>query len=139
MNQDEAAKRVLVIEDYPNDVRLVERVLSTLPVPIVTTLAQETRDAMRISEKCFPLDSYFDLVLLDSRLLGVSSFEVLKALRNADPFGKVPIVLLIGAAGDDFSEIALGHGADACVVKPLDPEMFMKKVRKIADTWLHLA
>ncbi len=100
------------------------------------THIEDGREAIRMSEKWLPLEQYFDLVLLDSRLQGESGLDVLQALRRSDPTGAVPIVLLIGAAGDDFSEIALGYGANACVVKPLDPDMFAAKLNRIAETWL---
>ncbi|AIE85887.1 response regulator receiver domain-containing protein [Fimbriimonas ginsengisoli Gsoil 348] len=128
----------MIVEDYPDDVLLIERVFSRLPVEIETMHLDDGREAVKLSEAWNPLDEFFDLVLLDSRLPGASGLEMLKALRMSDPMGKVPIVLLIGASGDDFSEVALGYGADACIVKPLAPEAFMDKVRKIAETWLNL-
>ena len=126
----------MIVEDYADDVFLIRRFLSRLPMEINTTHIEDGREAIRMSEKWEPLDAYFDLVLLDSRLQGESGLEVLQALRRSDPNGSVPIVLLIGAAGDDFSEIAMGYGADACVVKPLDPDLFAAKLTRIADTWL---
>lgn len=134
----EPPRKVLVIEDYPDDVKLIERVIRRLPIPVDFQWVDNGPDAVRLSERSEPLEEYFDLVLLDSRLRGESGFEVLKALRRADPMGRVPIVLLVGAMGDDFSDVALGHGADACVVKPLAPDQFMEKVRRILDTWLEI-
>ncbi len=136
MDQASDKKRVLIVEDYVDDAYLIRRFLSRLPMEVSMTHIEDGREAIRMSEKWLPLEQYFDLVLLDSRLQGESGLDVLQALRRSDPTGAVPIVLLIGAAGDDFSEIALGYGANACVVKPLDPDMFAAKLNRIAETWL---
>jgi len=138
MDSSEATKRVLIVEDYADDILLMERVFRQLPVHVETMHVVDGGEALKLSEVWQPLDEFFDLVLLDSRLPGASGLEMLKALRRSDPLGKVPIVLLIGAAGDDFSDVALGYGADACIIKPLEPAAFMAKVRKIAATWLDL-
>lgn len=139
MEPAENIKRVLIVEDYPADVRLIERVLKRLPVEVETMHIANGAEAVLFSEAWNPLHEFFDLVLLDSRLPGATGLETLKALRGSDPDGRVPIVLLIGALGDDFSSEAMGYGANACIVKPLEPEAFMEKVRRIAETWLELA
>jgi CheY-like chemotaxis protein len=138
VESSDTLKRVLIVEDYADDVLLIERVFKRLPVEVETMHVEDGREAVLFSEVWNPLDEFFDLVLLDSRVPGATGLELLKALRRSDPEGKVPIVLLIGASGEDFSEVALGYGANACVVKPLEPEAFMTKVRRIAETWLEL-
>lgn len=137
--QARGLKKVLIVEDYPDDALLIERVLNRLPVEVDVLHLEDGEEAVRFSEAWEPLSEFFDLVLLDSRVPGATGLQVLQALRRADPESKVPIVLLIGALGEDFSEVAMGHGADACIVKPLEPEAFMAKVRKIAEMWLDLA
>jgi len=129
-------RRVLLVEDYEDDALLVQRVLERLPYPVELCHLDDGREAVAMSEAWTPLSEFFDLVLLDSRVPGVTGLEVLQALREADPMSEVPIVLLVGAMGEDFSEIAMGHGASACFVKPLLPEPFVQKIQKIADTWL---
>jgi len=134
----EAPKRVLIVEDDADDVRLIERVFGRLPVDVEVMHLEDGNEAVAFSEAWEPLEDFFDLVLLDSRVPGATGLEVLQALRRSDPLSKVPIVLLVGAAGEDFSDVAMGHGADACIIKPLVPEMFMDKVNRIARTWLEL-
>jgi CheY-like chemotaxis protein len=125
-----------MLEDTEDDVIIVLRAFERLPIPVETTHIADGHEALTLINELNPLNEFFDLVLLDSHLPKVSGLDLLKALRNADPEGLVPIVLLIGALGDDFSEHALEFGADACMVKPLLPEAFMAKVHRIAETWL---
>ncbi len=129
---------MLIVEDDADDVLLIERVFSRLPEEIDSMWVEDGTQAIEFSEAWEPLEDFFDLVLLDSRVPGASGLEVLQALRKADPLARVPIVLLVGAAGEDFSDVAMGHGADACIIKPMVPEMFMDKVKKIAEVWLEL-
>ena len=133
-----AAKRVLVVEDDADDILLIQRVFNQLPVEIDPMYVEDGNEALSFAEAWEPLEDFFDLVLLDSRVPGATGLEVLQALRRSDPLAKVPIVLLVGAAGEDFSDIAMGYGADATVIKPMIPEAFMEKVRKIAENWLEL-
>jgi len=134
----EAIKRVLVVEDDADDVLLIERVFDRLPAAVEIMHLEDGNEVLAFSEAWEPLGDFFDLVLLDSKVPGATGLEMLQALRKVDPLSRVPIVLLVGAAGDDFSDIAMGHGADSCVIKPLVPEMFMDKVRRIAVNWLEL-
>lgn len=131
-------KRVLVVEDDLDDVHLIERVVGRLPESIEMMHLEDGNEAIAFSEAWVPLQEFFDLVLLDSRVPGATGLEVLQALRRSDPLSKVPIVLLVGAAGDDFSDEAMGHGADSCIIKPMVPEMFMDKVDRIFRTWLKM-
>lgn len=129
---------MLIVEDDADDVRLIDRVLGNLPVEVDAIHIENGNEALALIEAWNPLEEFFDLVLLDSKVPGATGLELLQALRQGDPLAKVPIVLLVGAAGDDFSDVAMGHGADACVIKPIVPEAFMDKVERILTTYLGL-
>ena len=78
---------VLVVDDLPQNVRLLEAVLSPKGFRVATASSGE--EALDVLNKEHP-----DVVLLDILMPGMDGFEVVEALR-ADPDTKsVPVVIL---------------------------------------------
>ncbi len=113
----------------------MERVLDRMPGEFDVMLLEDGSELLRFAEAWDPLADFFDLVLLDSRVPGATGLDMLDALRSRDPLNKVPIMLLVGASGEDFRDEAMERGADGCLVKPLEPRAFMDKVERIVNTW----
>lgn len=97
------ARRVLVVDDDPGVVRLVERYLSTAPRPVEILAAYDGEEALTL------LDRAPDVLLLDLMLPKVNGLEVLQALR-ARPGGKQVPVVAITAYSFTRDVAALGQG-----------------------------
>jgi DNA-binding NarL/FixJ family response regulator len=72
------------------------------------------------------------LVLLDVKLPGVSGFEVCRQLKEL--FGRdLPVFLISGVRAEAFDRAAgLLIGADDYLVKPVDPDELLARVRRYA-------
>jgi CheY-like chemotaxis protein len=70
-----------------------------------------------------------DLVLLDLGLPSISGLEVLREIRGFDPQARVVVVTGYGSA--QSAETAMGLGALDYMSKPLDPKLFLQKLKEI--------
>jgi DNA-binding response OmpR family regulator len=71
----------------------------------------------------------FDLIILDSWLVGGSGAEICKIIRTFD--AATPILFLSAAAYPDDFKAAFSAGANAYVAKPYDPEELLAKIEAL--------
>ena len=114
-------KRVLVIEDNPDNLVLVKMLLSPLQVQLQAAhdgpagiLAAEQED--------------FDLILLDIQLPSMDGYQVAKALRKIPRVANTPIVAVTSFAMAGDRERALLEGFSGYLEKPLNPDTFADTV-----------
>src|SRR5688500_13174800 len=105
--------RILLIEDEPALVRMVERGLTDLGHQVLT--AETGEDGLLLVET-----EAVDLVLLDILLPVLDGHQVLTAIRRLR--GNLPVIM-VTARDDRASKIsALDGGADDYITKPFDFE-----------------
>ena len=103
--------RVLVVDDDPQVLRLVQRVLGEAGYrPIVTP---DPADALRLAEVEEP-----DLVLLDLSLPGTDGLELMGRIRE---FSGVPVIFLTAHTDSETATKVLRAGADDYITKPFAP------------------
>ena len=115
--------RVLLIEDNPDDVGLVERILESSDRPYVVTAVE------RVDESVPLLDAdEVDLVLLDLGLPDSSGLESFDRLRAQAP--DVPVVILTGESNLATAREAVRRGAQDYLVKgQLEGNLLIHAVR----------
>jgi DNA-binding NtrC family response regulator len=72
------------------------------------------------------LENFFDLVITDLKMPGMSGLEVLKHIKALQP--EVPIIMITGYSTVDTAVEAMKNGAVDYVAKPFTPEEILKKV-----------
>ncbi|HWC36386.1 MAG TPA: ATP-binding protein [Mycobacteriales bacterium] len=110
----EAAPSVLLVEDNPANVGLVERALAMLGNVRVLT-ATSGRDALEML-RGEPVSA----VLLDLHLPDLTGEQVLKALRDDPRTDRIPVVVVSADATEGQIERLLAAGATAYLTKPFD-------------------
>ncbi|BDU73609.1 response regulator [Mesoterricola silvestris] len=110
-------KRILVIEDNPDNLLLVRMLLSSLKVDLVA--AMDGPSGITIAEK-----EAFDLILLDIQLPGMDGYQVVKALRALPGTAETPIMAITSYAMAGDRERALLEGFTEYIEKPINPETF---------------
>src|SRR6267378_4687613 len=112
--------RILVVDDVPRNVRLLEAVLTGEGYEVVS--AGSGADAIEAIAANPP-----DLVLLDIRMPDMDGYEVCRRLR-ADPAAQfLPIVMVTSAEGEE-RVAALEAGADDFVAKPFNNDELLARV-----------
>lgn len=101
--------RILVVDDVPANVRLLEAKLSAEYFEVVT--AGDGPSALEAAAARAP-----DLILLDVMMPGMDGFEVCRLIRS---ICDVPILVVTGLSREEDIVRGLDLGADQYVVKPV--------------------
>jgi two-component system sensor histidine kinase/response regulator len=125
--------RVLIVDDEPRNLSLLEALLSCLDVDVVAAAGgQEAIDVYARDP------AGFDLVLLDVMMPEVDGLTALAAMRRATPRDEhVPIVLVTALSAREDRMRGLEAGADDFLTKPIEPNEVRCRVRTFLA--LHLA
>ena len=71
----------------------------------------------------------YDAVIMDIRLPDISGVELLRLVRESNPV--IGTLMLSGAATLEDAVEALNHGADAFIIKPVNPENLLYRLGTI--------
>jgi diguanylate cyclase (GGDEF)-like protein len=130
-----ARARILVVDDEPANVRLLERVLLTGGFTEVCGVT-DPRQALERFEEIQP-----DLVMLDLHMPHLDGYAVLELLREKiGPHEYLPVLVLTADSTREAKERALSNGARDFVTKPLERTEVLLRTRNLLETrYLHLA
>lgn len=115
------ANTVLIVEDDPNTLELVELYLHNDGHKVLTT--QDGLEGLRLAREAHP-----DLVVLDLMLPGMDGLEICRTLREES---EVPIVMLTARVEEDDRLAGLDMGADDYLTKPFSPRELAARVRAV--------
>jgi two-component system phosphate regulon response regulator PhoB len=116
--------RILVVDDEPEAVELLEFNLKKAGFEIITALdgAQAVRQARSGSP---------NLIVLDLMLPEIDGLEVCKMLRRDPATARIPIIMLTAKAAEVDRIVGLELGADDYVTKPFSPRELVLRVNKV--------
>ena len=117
--------RVLVVDDLPANVKLLEAKLSAEYFGVVT--ATNGREAIALCER-----GEVDIVLLDVMMPGMNGFEVCRRLKGAPSTAHIPVVIVTTLDQPRDRLQGLDAGADDFLTKPLDDTALFARVRSLA-------
>jgi DNA-binding response OmpR family regulator len=115
------AKRILVIDDNPDVLRLVQEALTSAGYAVTT--APSGREGVRLGAMSLP-----DLVLLDIGLPDEDGFRVYRHLRDKPVALECPIIFLTAHGGIDSRLHGFEQGAVDYVVKPFHIKELLARV-----------
>ena len=117
-----ANPKILVVEDEPNQVELIEFNLNSEGYEVV--VARDGEEALNLAEEENP-----DLILLDWMLPKVSGIEVCRQLRRSKMTREIPIVMLTARSEESDTMRGLDIGADDYITKPYSIKELLARVR----------
>jgi len=119
---DDAA-RILVVDDVPENVRLLEAVLDAHGYEVVS--ATDGQSALDLALSAKP-----DLVLLDVMMPPPDGLEVCKRLRQQQETAVLPVIMLTASEGSEKTT-AIEAGADDFLPKPFNREELLTRIRSL--------
>ncbi len=128
---------ILLVEDNPGDVMLVEEALSDSKVWNRLHVVSDGEQAMEFVRRQgkhagAPRP---DIILLDLNLPKKSGREVLREVKTHPDLKTIPVVVLTSSKSDDDVVKSYELHANAYILKPVDFHQFMKVMRAIEDFW----
>jgi two-component system, cell cycle response regulator DivK len=115
MTNDILYNKILYIEDNPDNLLLVKRVLEASGYEFLE--AKNGLDGLQIAE-----NQHIDLILLDINLPDIDGYEVARRLRSSQDshLTYVPIIAITANALKGDAEKALEAGCDVYMSKPIN-------------------
>ena len=129
---------VLVVEDNPGDVRLLEEAFHDASISNALHVVDDGDEALDFlkQRETYSNATRPDLILLDWQLPGTSGEEVLKEIRSDPSLDHIPVIVLTGSEAMIDIITSYNNQANAYVPKPVDPDEFIDVVRTLENFWL---
>lgn len=128
------ARKLIVVDDDPVDVRFVMRAFSDAGSLIEIT---HVADAEMASDR---LDSEaFDYILLDINMPGTSGMDLLKRLRARTRTAVTPVIMLSSSSNSVDVNRAYQNGANAYAVKPSTVSGYRDFAEGFTRFWVDVA
>ena len=137
-----SALRVLLVEDDPNDILLIQRAFgkAQLTAPFQVSNGEEAiaylaGEGNYTDRELHPLPN---LVLLDLKLPRKSGLEVLGWLRQQPVLQRLPVVVLTSSRERSDVNRAYELGANSYLVKPVRSQDLVEMIKSLDLYWLLL-
>lgn len=118
--------KVLVVDDDPVLLRMVQTFLLSSEDPYEVLLANNGPEALEVARREIP-----DLVLLDLMMPEMDGIEVCVNLRASRSTYLIPVIMLTASALHDHRLEALRTGVDDYLSKPFDPEELEVRIQSL--------
>ena len=131
---------ILLVEDDPNDVFLIEHSLRKAGIPKPIAIATDGEQAIEYlsgagkyaDRGAYPLP---DCLLTDLKMPKKNGFDVLKWIRANDECRRIPAMVLTSSQQAEDIERSYCLGATAFFVKPIRIEEMEQLIKSIVDFW----
>ena len=127
MRKGDAVVRVLVVDDFPDNIKLLAHELTELGYEVA--VADNGIEALRTAAADPP-----DVILLDVMMPGMDGIEVCQCLRSDDRLCRIPIILVTASDSDEDLVRGLDAGADDYVTKPFRMQVLAARLRAALRT-----
>lgn len=119
----EGGARILVVDDFPENVRLLEALLEPRGYEVLS--ANDGRAALELVESAQP-----DLVLLDVVMPELDGYAVCRRLREREETAMLPVIMLTASDGPERRK-GIEAGADDFIAKPFDQQELLARVHSL--------
>lgn len=119
--QDPSTIKLLVVDDIPLNVLLIEKMLQQFKFTIIK--ANNGNDALSMIESEKP-----DMLLLDLMMPGIDGYQVLEEVRKTKDKEEFPVIILSALNSNDDVQKGMRCGANDFITKPIIMERLHNSV-----------
>ncbi len=130
--------KILMVEDNPGDVRLIQEAISEASLKVEMSVAWDGQQALDMlgfsdgSEK----SSLPQIILLDLNLPVRSGQEVLNIIKNDLRTKGIPVVIFSSSGADQDIEQSYNNHANCYICKPVNLDDYLHVIRTSFEFWL---
>lgn len=119
------AKKILVVDDSPTELKLVVAKLQSTGYQIVTAAnGEEAMQKATAEQPC--------LIVLDVVMPGKNGFQVCRSLKTNPATQSIKILMLTSKSGESDKFWGIKQGADGYLTKPFDESALLTEVARLA-------
>ena len=134
---------ILLVDDSPTDVKIIERALRESGVQHRLTVMHDGTDALEYMVRARDSEFYEqeipDLILLDLNLPGIDGGQVLLVIKNDPELRSIPVVVLTTSRRDDDVSRIYANGANTFIEKPSEYPRYCDLVSMLDLYWREVA
>ncbi|MDA0323876.1 MAG: response regulator [Verrucomicrobia bacterium] len=132
---------LLVVEDNPAEVRLIEKLLLASGHKTRVTVARDGEKAMEYLHRHVGAIGAGrpDLILLDLNLPKMSGSEVLVQIRAEQNLRNIPVVILTSSANPEDITRCYDQCVNSYITKPLEFSQYASVMETIMQFWMKTA
>ena len=119
---------LLIVDDQPVNVLLLERMLAGAGYSSVASTS-DPREVCELHRK-----NRYDLILLDLQMPGMDGFQVMEGLKEIEPEGTLPVLVITAQPGHKLR--ALQAGAKDFISKPFELPEVLARVQNLLEVRL---
>ena len=131
-------KRILIVDDSPNDVELIIATLAENHFANDIVVAEDGEEALDYLYKRGKFANVVGVpavILLDVKMPKINGIEVLKHIRSDAKFKFLPIIMVTSSHEERDIVESYKLGANSYVVKPVDILQFINAIKILGQYW----
>jgi len=136
------AKRILLVDDNPNDIELAICALEEVGVSDEVAVVNDGDEALAYLRREGTFAERPEgnpvVTVLDMKMPKVSGLEVLRQIKADEQLRNIPVVMLTSSREQQDLENSYAAGVNAYIVKPVDFEQFLSAVKQIGNFWTQM-
>lgn len=131
-------KRILIVDDSPQDVELTIATLAEANLANEICVAEDGEEAL---DYLYKRGKFIDenglpaVILLDIKMPKMNGIEVLKHIRSNPELKLIPVIMLTSSREEKDMIESYNLGANSYVVKPVDIAQFRNSIKILGQYW----
>jgi diguanylate cyclase (GGDEF)-like protein len=121
MTADELSPKILLVDDAPENIRMLRNLLKDDARLLFATSGLDALATARVEEP--------DLILLDVLMPGLDGYEVCRRLKSAPETRDIPVIFITGLIDETDESRGLELGAIDYITKPFTPGIVRMRVQ----------
>lgn len=118
-----AGKSILVVDAVETTRNILRSIMRDLKFKDVIAA-----DTVKGTLKILSEEASIDMIVSDLQLGNKTGLDLLKEVRSAEKFSKIPFILLVNNSDTDKIALAVSLGANGCLTKPVNANMLHEKI-----------
>jgi len=139
-NYDARSISILLVEDNPGDVRLIQEIFREGRIFNQLDIAKDGEEALNYLHQTgiYKNTPRPDLILLDLNLPKINGNEVLSEIKSDEQLRRIPVIILTASSAQEDVTRAYDHYVNCYLTKPIDLPQFITVVHQIKTFWLNI-